>query len=361
MPIVGRLDQFGSMIVTSEFDEVTGGNVRVTGFGTYYATEFNENVVDIVRNGLVLNLDAGNLASYPGIGNTWTDVSGNGKNGTLTLGPTYSSANGGSIVFDGVDDYVDCGVVNFTSGTSITVEVWVKPNSSQNTYADILDYNHGVGGLGFVIQQDGTLLNQYYFAYYNGSSYDITPTITLNSNSFNHLIFVKSGTSTIGYLNSVNTIQYTGSSNINCTGLSFSLGRFIYDNTRKFKGNISNIKIYNRALTATEVLQNFNALATRYGLATTNSTAPISANIFAPYDPIYDEFGGVLFGPGQGTFMRQNTDKTVIVYNEIDEIGLSASYNITPQSLSINEGGVVTFSIAANNVPDGTQIYYEIV
>jgi len=90
-------------------------------------------------------------------------------------------------------------------------------------------------------------------------------------------------------------------------------------------------------------------------------TTTLTANVFAPYDPIYDEFAGVLFGPGQGTFMRQELNGNVIVYNEIDEIGLSTSYNITPQSLSINEGGVVTFSIAANNVPDGTQIYYEIV
>lgn len=46
----------------------------------------------------------------------------------------------------------------------------------------------------------------------------------------------------------------------------------------------------------------------------------LTANIFSPYDPVYDEFAGVLFGPGQGTFMRQNTDKSVIVYNEIDEV-----------------------------------------
>lgn len=51
------------------------------------------------------------------------------------------------------------------------------------------------------------------------------------------------------------------------------------------------------------------------GIATT-----IIANVFAPYDPVYDEFAGVLYGPGQGTFMRQNTDKSVIVYNEIDEV-----------------------------------------
>jgi hypothetical protein len=90
-------------------------------------------------------------------------------------------------------------------------------------------------------------------------------------------------------------------------------------------------------------------------------TTTLTANVFAPYDPIYDEFGGVLFGPGQGTFMRQELNGNVIVYNEIDEIGLSASYNITPQSLSINEGGVVTFEINATNVPDGTEIFYEII
>jgi hypothetical protein len=87
----------------------------------------------------------------------------------------------------------------------------------------------------------------------------------------------------------------------------------------------------------------------------------LTANVFAPYQIVDDEFAGVLFGPGQGTFMRQELNGNVIVYNEINEIGLSESYTITPQSLSINEGGVVTFSIAANNVPDGTEIYYEIV
>ena len=48
-------------------------------------------------------------------------------------------------------------------------------------------------------------------------------------------------------------------------------------------------------------------------------TTTLTANVFAPYDPVYDEFAGVLYGAGQGTYMRQNTDKSVIVYNEIDE------------------------------------------
>ena len=64
---------------------------------------------NIVTDVLVLCLDAANRRSYPGSGNSWLDLSGNGNNGTLTNGPTYSSANGGSLVFDGVDDYVNCG------------------------------------------------------------------------------------------------------------------------------------------------------------------------------------------------------------------------------------------------------------
>ena len=68
----------------------------------------------VVTNGLVLALDAADRNSYPGSGTAWTDISGRGNTGTLTNGPTYSSANGGSIVFDGTNDYVDCGSINFT-------------------------------------------------------------------------------------------------------------------------------------------------------------------------------------------------------------------------------------------------------
>lgn len=76
-------------------------------------------------NGLVLCLDAGNTKSYPGSGTTWTDLSGRGNTGTLTNGPTYSSANGGSIVFDGTNDYVSTNYTQ-TSVTGYTIDVWFK-------------------------------------------------------------------------------------------------------------------------------------------------------------------------------------------------------------------------------------------
>ena len=217
---------------------------------------------DIVDSGLVLALDAADRNSYPGSGTTWTDLSTNGNTGTLVNGTGYSASNGGALTFDGSDDYVGFGVINFTSGTSITIEVWVKPNSSQKSYTNILDYGHSFGG--FTIQQNVNGLNEYYFAYYNGASFDVTPTITLNSNSFTHLVFVKSGTSTIGYVNSVNTVSLTGSVNFTGSGITFNLGK--WHGGREFNGNIASTKIYNRALSAAEVSQNFNATRSRFGI-----------------------------------------------------------------------------------------------
>jgi alpha-tubulin suppressor-like RCC1 family protein len=80
---------------------------------------------DGVESGLVLSLDAGNSKSYPGSGTTWTDLTNNGRNGTLTNGPTYSSANGGSIVFDGIDDFVSS-VSNLTLANNFSVSLWLK-------------------------------------------------------------------------------------------------------------------------------------------------------------------------------------------------------------------------------------------
>ena len=80
----------------------------------------------IVTNGLVLALDAANIKSYPGSGTTWTDLSGIGNNGTLTNGPTYSSANGGSLVFNGTDNYVSLPANSINTNADLTLNYWVK-------------------------------------------------------------------------------------------------------------------------------------------------------------------------------------------------------------------------------------------
>jgi hypothetical protein len=301
MGIVGRLDQYASTLAW-EFDETTANNPSITGFGTYYASEFNENVVEtIVTSGLVLNLDAGNPASYSGSGTTLTDISGNGNNGTLVNGPTYSSANGGSIVFDGVDDRVD--TINVSSLTNMTIEMWIYDTRSSGD-RDILSYNGNGGSYAFngtTFRTDG-----------NGAGARVFGGVgNPPLNSWYRFCYVKNGDLYI------NQIQYTGTGTDNPYGI-ISLGNTRSDINNRLNGRIANTKIYNRALTAAEISQNYNALAPRYGLSPTIPL--ITANVFSPYDPVYDEFSGTSFGAGQGRYMRQNTDKSVIVYNEIDEI-----------------------------------------
>ena len=93
----------------------------------------------IVVNGLVLYLDAASPRSYPGTGTAWTDLSGNGNNGTLTNGPTYSSANGGSIVFDGVNDYV-LTPVNIDANPN-TVSAWFNASSTNGARGIVITDN----------------------------------------------------------------------------------------------------------------------------------------------------------------------------------------------------------------------------
>ena len=304
MGIVGRLDQYASMLC-NEFDETTANNMSITGLGTYYASEFNENIVDIVRDGLVLNLDAGNLSSYPGSGTTWTNLIPGGVNGTLVNGPTYSSVNGGVIVLNGTNQYIDIPINLSTSNYTIMgaaryVTIGGRTFSAKN--------NNWLMG-----HWNGTTQNYYAEGWVSG--------VGAGPSDTNWRIYAATGNySGDSWAMYVNGVLNVGPNNAGVQGPNgFAIGSS--GGTGEFSNShISNLLVYNRVLTDAEILQNYNALATRYGLTTTGTTAPMSANVFPPYDLVYDEFGGTSFGAGQGRYMRQNTDKSVIVYNEIDEV-----------------------------------------
>jgi len=87
----------------------------------------------------------------------------------------------------------------------------------------------------------------------------------------------------------------------------------------------------------------------------------ITANVYNAYDPVSDEFAGTLYGPGNGIYMSQNTDKSVIVYNEIDEVFFNPIYTVNPSSTTIDEGSSISFNVVTTNVDDGTTLYYNIV
>jgi len=211
-----------------------------------------------VPSGLVLNLDAGNTASYPGTGTTWFDLSGNNNNGTLTNGPTYSSANGGSIVFDGTDDYI---LITQTLSTPFTITGFVRYTDQAKRMNMYMNTNpHTV--LGISLNRTG--IGDLYVYIGNGSGWWGTPSIVSSTNMivnrWYQITFTSTGSGSILYLDGVNV--GTSVHSPSGWGSSYYLGGAI----EVMRGNIATTQIYNRALSTAEVQQNFNAMRGRYGL-----------------------------------------------------------------------------------------------
>ena len=219
----------------------------------------------IVTDGLVLALDAGNVKSYPGTGTTWFDKSGFSNNGTLVNGPTFSSANGGSIVFDGVDDYADCGnsaVLNTTS--SISINVWFKAAYNPNViYRAIVDKGRdGFGAWSLAIDEVQTKAT--FKVVIAGSNRSVTCVSSYGNNIWTLITGVFTGTNLLIYQNGILENSGSFSGTIGTNSISVKIGK--PNDTYAFGGNVATTQIYNKALSATEVSQNFNALRGRFGI-----------------------------------------------------------------------------------------------
>ena len=224
---------------------------------------FRRNVLDdVVTDGLVLYLDAGNDISYPGSGTTWYDLSEGANSGTLVNGVSYSANNEGSLVFDGVDENATVGSSVLTTGET-TISMWVKPDSNQTS--GLGDLN--VGGGGLILYQIGTIIMM---GFRGGNPEMSTTTQFITSNVWNHITWVynngsKSSTSSFQiYLNSEIEPTLTAFGGIGGGTVFNRIGSD--QNAPYFDGNISQVSIYNRALTPQEIQQNFNALKGRFGL-----------------------------------------------------------------------------------------------
>jgi hypothetical protein len=221
---------------------------------------------NMVTDGLVLYLDAANSKSYISGSTTWVDIASR-NNGTLVNGPTYSSANGGSIVFDGINDYVETtNNINISGTQPRTMESWVY--ITQNAGKNIM----GMGG-----NLNGTLFDTITWftsgylrviGHYYGVGFDTASTLparnTLNINQWNQVVHTYDGTTVSIYTNGV----YSNGGNfvLNTLNTNVRVGAGNYGPFNYLNGRCSNYKIYNRALSATEILQNYNATKTRFGL-----------------------------------------------------------------------------------------------
>ena len=232
-----------------------GGGIQI-GNGITIAEE-----VTVVTTGLQLYLDAGQAASYPGTGTTWTDLSPNGRNGTLTNGPTYSSAGGGSIVFDGTNDFVQCsGSLTLTAATFVA---WIRRNGTQGQYDGVL-FSRGTGVTGMNFQ----VSNQLGYHWNNAvNTYGWQSGLTVPDLTWCMIAVSVTSTAATAYL--------CQSSGITSATNTVSHGSSLFDDiklaqddagARFFNGSIAITQLYNTALSAEQVSQNFRADRARFGL-----------------------------------------------------------------------------------------------
>jgi hypothetical protein len=231
---------------------------------------------DIVTNGLVLYLDAANDRSIVSGSTTWFDLSRNGNTGSLINGPTYSSLNGGSIVFDGTNDYVTAGAI--PSGTDLfALSFWVYFNGNISGNLDTLRAacifsGNAVGTMELFITTSGNTAGPPYqisFTRYGGSTVGTCGAIGINMpiNQYHNIVFVRDGTSSQKiYQNG--TLIVTGNVSNSFTAGTLYFGGAPLNPTYSgyLNGRVPNVLRYNRALSASEIRQNYHATKGRYGL-----------------------------------------------------------------------------------------------
>ena len=223
----------------------------------------------IVTSGLVLALDAADRNSYVSGSATWGDLSGNNNTGTLASGSAFSSANGGSIVFDGTDDSIivaDNSTLDLAGNKTLCCWVYMGADSAgcgitgkSNSTVFGMALGYGWNGNGFMA-----------LAWNSSNNPFIVKDLNRDILKWNYLVAVQDGTTRYIYVYDIEGIRFS----------SFSGGTHSWDNTQAFTiGNANNgsnpapgntrvaqTSIYNRALSATEILQNYNAQKSRFGL-----------------------------------------------------------------------------------------------
>jgi hypothetical protein len=227
---------------------------------------------NIVTNGLVSYLDAGYGTSYPTTGTTWYDVSGYGRNGTLTNGPTYSNVSGGTIVFDGTDDYVTLGTQSFITN-DFTVNLWYNLNTNTTKEHFLFSIGYSSGN-SFLIAANSNLgssqtLSSYYVNPGGNATGRTINSITVGNTVLVNLTYTRNNGLNVIYINGVEQTSRTFTESLSLgSSLQYILGYAIPRNktTAYLQGNIYISQVYNRSLTQSEILQNFNAQKSRFGL-----------------------------------------------------------------------------------------------
>ena len=232
---------------------------------------------EILRTNLVLNLDASDTNSYSGSGTTWTDLSGNNNDATLVNGPTFNSANGGSIVFDGTNDSVTISGMSSFAPSAITFEVWFY-NTPASGYKGLLDKGRdNFEGYSLAVNASKIIWK----ARVGSSNEFALDSDQYQDSIWTHAVGTYDGTDLKLYVNATlkTTTNASGTLGSNSHGITIgSTNDNLY-----FDGRISQARIYSSALSASQVLHNYNATKSNYTLLTTNLVLHLDAGNSSSY------------------------------------------------------------------------------
>ena len=240
----------GRVLVSGYFDEVTG-------------------IANIITSGLILFLDAGNPASYPGTGSTWTDLSIYGNSATLVNSPTFSTTSGGIINLNGSNQYTVSNnlVSQLGASSSISEFIWVYPTARGQIVVELgsTTPNSGWHDSNIEINSSGAIS----MSIWQGSLTNKVTTSNLSFNTWYYVGFTYDGTTLTGYLNGTAVGTTTFSRQVNGSNYYYAIGPADSTNmgtSAYLTGSVSIFQMYNRAIQASEVLQNFNAQRNRFGI-----------------------------------------------------------------------------------------------
>jgi len=204
---------------------------------------------------IILSLDAANTKSYVSGSGTWYDLTGNNNTGTLTSGPTFSSSNGGTIVFDYVNDAIT-GFGNLGTPSTFTLSSWVRSTNISQAQ-NIFNANPP-----FFLRITSSTMR---CCVYTGSWIFVNGSITLSSNVWYNLVLTYDQSFVKGYVNGVLDVN-SAKTGAPIWGTFNSLGYTTGGEDAPSVTNIAVASIYNRALSSDEILQNYNTQKSRFGL-----------------------------------------------------------------------------------------------